>query len=81
MLKILNHDRPAGAMFQWIQLVRDRALSLARMPRLSEWMNGNREVPPDRWLKKFSGMTVCGGGSLVKTFLLPYQAATGKEVL
>ena len=44
-------------------------------------MNENPEVPPDRWFKKFSGMTVCGGGSLVKTFLLPYQAATGKEVL
>ncbi len=81
MLKILNHDRPAGAMFHWIQLVRDRALSLARMHRSSEWVNGSPEVPPDRWFKKFSGMTVCGGGSLVKTFLLPYQAATGKEVL
>ena len=81
MLKILNHDRSAGAMFHWIQLVRDRDLSLARIHRLSEWMNEKPEVPPDRWFKKFSGMTVCGGGSLVKTFLLPYQAATGKEVL
>ncbi|MDH4455054.1 MAG: hypothetical protein QE570_17920 [Verrucomicrobiota bacterium] len=68
-------------MFHWIQLVRDRDLSLARIHRLSEWMNENPEVPPDRWFKKFSSMTVCGGGSLVKTFGLPYQAATGKEVL
>ena len=81
MLKILNHDRPAGAMFHWIQLVRDRALSLARMHRSSEWVNGSPEVPPDRWFKKFSGMTVCDEGSLMKRFLLPYQAATGKEVL
>jgi hypothetical protein len=34
-----------------------------------------------RWFKRFPGMTVCGEGELVKTFLLPHQAATGEEVL
>jgi hypothetical protein len=68
-------------MFHWVQFMRDRDLSLALIHRLSEWMNGSPEVSPDRWFKKFSGRTVYGGGSLVTTFLLPYQAATGKEVL
>ena len=32
------------------------------------------------WFKRFSGMTVCGEGELVKTFLRKGQAASGEEV-
>ncbi|MBL9178602.1 MAG: hypothetical protein JNM65_11095 [Verrucomicrobiaceae bacterium] len=45
------------------------------------WLNTNPEVPHGRWFKRFPGMTICGEGELVKTFLLPRQAATGEEVL
>jgi hypothetical protein len=33
-----------------------------------------------KWFKRFSGMTVCGEGELVKTFLRQGQAASGEEV-
>ena len=38
------------------------------------------EVPEGKWFKKFSGMTVCGEGELIKTFLQPGQIATGEEL-
>jgi hypothetical protein len=47
---------------------------------LAAWLDTEPEVPDDEWDKRFSGMTVCGEGELVKTFLLPGQAAKGKRV-
>jgi len=81
MPKILNHDLPAGVMFHLIQRVRDRDISAAQLQMLSDWMNEGPEVPHGRWFKRFPGMTACGEGEMVKTFLLPHQAATGEEVL
>jgi hypothetical protein len=43
-------------------------------------MRADPEVPIGKWFKKFPGMTVCGEGELVKTFLQPGQAATGEEL-
>jgi hypothetical protein len=37
-------------------------------------------VPDGKWVKRFPGMTVCGEGELIKTFLLPGQLAEGEEV-
>ena len=38
------------------------------------------EVPDGQWYKRFSGMTVCGEGELIKTFLLLAHAPKGREV-
>jgi hypothetical protein len=38
------------------------------------------EVPEGKWFKRFPGMTACGHGELIKTFLLPGQLAEGTEV-
>jgi hypothetical protein len=35
------------------------------------------EVPDGQWFKQFSGLTVCGEGELVKTFLQPGQIRSG----
>jgi hypothetical protein len=35
------------------------------------------EVPAGPWYKRFSGMTVCGEGDLVKTFLTLDQKPKG----
>jgi len=37
---------------------------------LADWLDSEPEVPEGRWFKRFSGMTVCGEGELVKTFLI-----------
>jgi hypothetical protein len=33
-----------------------------------------------QWYKRFSGMTACGEGELIKTFLLPGQAPKGERL-
>ena len=47
---------------------------------MADWLHAKPEVPEGPWFKKFPGMTVCGDGELIKTFLQPGQVATGKEL-
>jgi len=46
----------------------------------SDWLDQEIDVPTGKWFKRFPGMTVCGEGELVKTFLLPDQLPTGTEI-
>ena len=81
MPKVLRSKLPSALLFHLQERVCDRSIQLADLRCLLTWLESNPEVPPGRWFKRFSGMTVCGEGELVKTFLLPHQAATGEEVL
>ena len=56
-----------------------RKISASQLGLLAKWLDGEPEVPEGPWYKEFSGMTVCGEGELVKTFLLPGQAAKGRR--
>jgi hypothetical protein len=47
----------------------------------ARWLDGNPEVPHGRWFKRFTGLTVCGEGELIKTFLRLGQVPQGEEVL
>lgn len=47
---------------------------------MAEWLHTNPEVPEGKWFKKFPGLTVCGEGELIKTFLKPGQIPAGKEI-
>ncbi len=47
---------------------------------LARWLDTEPEVPKGKWFKRFSGMTVCGEGELIKTFLQSSQIAAGKEL-
>jgi len=55
-------------------------ISADQLGLLAEWLDTQPEVPEGKWFKTFPGLTVCGEGELIKTFLLPGQAATGKEL-
>lgn len=59
---------------------RQRGVSHEQIILFARWLDTDPEVPNGKWFKKFSGMTVCGEGELVKTFLLPGQLATGEEI-
>ncbi len=59
---------------------RQRGVSHDQVVLFARWLDTDPEVPNGNWFKKFSGMTVCGEGELVKTFLLPGQLATGDEI-
>ena len=58
----------------------DRNISAAQLGLLANWLRADPEVPEGKWFKKFPGMTVCGEGELIKTFLQPGQVATGEEL-
>jgi hypothetical protein len=47
---------------------------------LAAWLDREPDVPAGQWYKRFPGMTVCGEGELIKTFLLVGQHAKGERV-
>lgn len=47
---------------------------------LAAWLDTEPDVPEGQWFREFSGMTVCGEGELIRTLLLPGQAAKGERV-
>lgn len=58
-----------------------RHISADQLGLLADWLALEPEVPEGRWFKKFSAMTVCGEGELIRTFLQPGQVANGEEVV
>jgi hypothetical protein len=47
---------------------------------LADRLDAEPEVPEGKWFKRFSGMTVCGEGELVRTFLAANQIPIGTEL-
>jgi hypothetical protein len=60
--------------------VTSRKIFADQLGLLADWLYTEPEVPSGKWFKKFPGMTVCGDGELIKTFLQPGQIATGEEL-
>jgi len=60
--------------------MRQRGVSDGQIVLLAQWLDTDPEVPDGPWYKKFPGLTVCGEGELIKTFLQPGQVAAGKEL-
>lgn len=68
------------ALFQYLlDRIHSRQIPASQLERLAKWLDGEPEVPESRWYKRFPGMTVCGEGEFVKTFLLPGEAPKGKR--
>jgi len=80
MPKVRRQKLPEALLRHLLARVRQREISEEQIVLLAQWLDANPEVPSGKWFKKFSGMTVCGEGELVKTFLLPGQLATGEEI-
>ena len=69
------------ALFQHLlDRVQSRKIFASKLELLAKWLDGEPEVPAGLWYKRFSGMTICGEGEFVKTFLLPGQAPKGQRV-
>ena len=73
-----NLPRPLYAHL--LERVKSRHISAGQLGLFADWIATQPEVPDGPWFKQFSGLTVCGEGELVKTFLQPGQIATGKEL-
>lgn len=80
MPKIRRQKLPEALLRHLLARVRQRNISYEQIILLTRWLETEPEVPNGKWFKKFSGMTVCGEGELIKTFLQPRQIATGEEL-
>jgi hypothetical protein len=80
MPKIRRRKLPEALLRHLLTRVRQREISSEQIVLLAQWLDASPEVPDGKWFKKFSGMTVCGEGELIKTFLQPGQIATGEEL-
>ncbi len=76
---ILQNIPPA--LFQHLlDRIQSRKIPASQLELLAKWLDTEPEVPEGQWHKRLSAMTVCGEGDLVKTFLLPGQAAKGQRL-
>jgi hypothetical protein len=80
MPRIRRRNLPPVLLHHLLDRIRSREISADQLGLFAEWLDTEPEVPTERWFKRFSRMTVCGKGELVKTFLALNQAPTGKEI-
>ncbi len=80
MPKVRRQNVPPALFQHLLDRVQSRKISATQLALLARWLDGEPEVPEGLWYKRFPGMAVCGEGELIKTFLLPGQAAKGKRI-
>ena len=80
MPRIRRHNLPPRLLDHLLDRIAGREISVDQLKLLADWLSSEPEVPEGKWFKRFSGMTVCGEGELIKTFLRLDQAPIGQEV-
>jgi hypothetical protein len=80
MPRIRRSHLPQPLYAHLLECVKSRNISADQLGLFADWLATQPEVPEGKWFKKFSGMTICGEGELIKTFLQPGQIATGEEL-
>ena len=80
MPKIRRRNLPPALLNHLLDRIKRREISSDHLGPLADWLDTEPEVPDGKWFKRFSGMTVCGEGELVKTFLTSGQAPMGTEI-
>ena len=81
MPKIRRHHLPPALFQHLLDRIQQRKIPASQLERLARWLDTEPEVPEGAWYKSFPGMTVCGDGELIKTFLLPSQLPQGKRIM
>ena len=80
MPRVRRKDLPPALLHHLLDRIQQRQIDARQLELLARWLDTEPEVPEGPWYKRFSGMTVCGEGDLVKTFLAPGQSAKGTRV-
>ena len=80
MPKVQRRDVPRPLLKHLLLRVHERSIGADAIESLASWLDTDPEAPVGPWFKRFSSMTVCGEGSLIKTFLTPWQAPFGNEL-
>lgn len=80
MPQVRRQDLPPALFQHLLDRIQQRTIPATQLALLAQWLDTEPDVPAGQWYKRFSGMTVCGEGELIKTFLLPGQPAKGERV-
>lgn len=80
MPQIRRHNLPPALLQHLLDRIQQRQITANQLGALADWLDTGPEVPKGEWFHRLAGMTVCGEGELVKTFLTPDQVPYGKEV-
>ena len=80
MPKVRRQNLPPALFQHLLERIQSRKIPATQLELLAGWLDTEHEVPDGEWYKRFSGMTVCGDGELIKTFLLPGHAPKGRRV-
>ena len=81
MPKVRRQNLPPALLQHLLDRIQQREISATQLGLLAAWLDQQPEVPAARWFKRFPGMTVCGEGELVKTFLTVGQIPVGEEIV
>ena len=80
MPKVRRKDLPPALLHHLLDRIQERRISADQLGLLATWLAQEPDVPNGKWFKRFPAMIVCGGGSLVKTFLRAGQLPTGEDI-
>jgi hypothetical protein len=80
MPRVRRSDLPPALFWHLLDRIQQRQVDAKQLELLAAWLDSEPEVPQGAWYKRFSGMTVCGEGDLVKTFLTPDQSPKGTPI-
>jgi hypothetical protein len=80
MPRVRRQNVPPALFQHLLDRVQSRKIPASQLEQLAKWLDTEPEVPDGLWYKRFSGMTVCGEGELIKTLLLSGQAPKGKRL-
>ena len=80
MPQVRRQNLPPALFQHLLERIQNRKIPATQLELLAQWLETEPEVPEGQWYKRFSGMTVCGEGELIKTVLLPGQPAKGERV-
>ena len=80
MPRVRRQNVPPALFQQLLDRIQTRKIPASQLELLAKWLDSEPEVPEGQWYSRFSGMTVCGEGELIKTFLLAGQAPNGLEI-
>lgn len=80
MPRVRRQNVPPALFQHLLDRIQDRKIPGSQLALLAKWLDEEPEVAEGLWYKRFPGMTVCGEGELIKTFLLPGQAPKGRRM-
>jgi hypothetical protein len=78
--KVRRQNLPPALFQHLLDRIQIRKIPPTQLALLARWLDQEPDVPEGEWYKRFTGMTVCGEGDLIKTILLPGQTPKGARV-